>query len=54
MQTRRVLVYKVAYTDDPGANGCSGGDNGCMGSIRGKGFDSVIGIGVEQAYSVFH
>ncbi|MBX5461570.1 MAG: hypothetical protein IRZ28_10840 [Steroidobacteraceae bacterium] len=40
----RVLVYKRTHDDDPGPIGCFGIKD-CMGAIRRRKFDAVIGIG---------
>jgi len=40
----RVLVYKMTHDGDPDANGCFGAQD-CMGRIRKRDFDAVIGIG---------
>ena len=40
----RVLVYKRTHPDDPDANGCFGAQD-CMGMIRARRFDAVIGVG---------
>jgi hypothetical protein len=40
----RVLIYKRTHTGDPDSNGCFGVQD-CMGSIRKRGFDAVIGVG---------
>jgi len=40
----RVLVYKRTHNGDPDANGCFGVYD-CMGSVRNRDFDAVIGVG---------
>jgi hypothetical protein len=40
----RVLVYKRTHNDDPDASGCFGAYD-CMGMIRDRRFDAVIGVG---------
>lgn len=40
----RILVYKRTHNGDPDASGCFG-IHDCMGSIRGRHFDAVIGVG---------
>ena len=40
----RVLVYKRTHSGDPDANGCFGVYD-CMGSVRNRDFDAVIGVG---------
>lgn len=40
----RILVYKRTHPGDPDENGCFGA-NDCMGAVRGRDFDAVIGIG---------
>lgn len=40
----RVLVYKRTHNGDPDANGCFGADD-CMGIVREREFDAVIGVG---------
>jgi hypothetical protein len=44
MCIRRILIYKRTHNGDPDANGCFGVYD-CMGSVRGRDFDAVIGIG---------
>jgi hypothetical protein len=41
----RTLVYKRTHTGDPDTNTGVFGNNNCMKSVRGWGFDAVIGIG---------
>src|SRR6266487_386945 len=40
----RILVYKRTHNGDPDSNGCFGIDD-CMGMVRYRPFDAVIGIG---------
>lgn len=40
----RVLIYKRTHNGDPDVNGCFG-VNDCMGIVRARDFDAVIGIG---------
>lgn len=40
----RVPVYKRTHPDDPDTNGCFGAQD-CMGMIRARRFDAVIGVG---------
>jgi hypothetical protein len=40
----RVLVYKRTHNGDPDAKGCFGAYD-CMGAIRDRDFDAVIGVG---------
>lgn len=40
----RVLVYKRTHNGDPDANGCFGAHD-CMGTVRAREFDAVIGVG---------
>jgi hypothetical protein len=40
----RVLVYKRTHNGDPDANGCFGAHD-CMGIVRDREFDAVIGVG---------
>lgn len=40
----RVLVYKRTHPGDPDEGGCFGAED-CMGEIRARRFDAVIGIG---------
>jgi hypothetical protein len=40
----RVLIYKMTHDGDPDPNGCFGAQD-CMGRIRERDFDAVIGIG---------
>jgi hypothetical protein len=40
----RVLVYKRTHSGDPDARGCFGAYD-CMGTIRDREFDAVIGVG---------
>jgi hypothetical protein len=40
----RVLVYKRTHNGDPDENGCFGAYD-CMGAVRGRDFDAVIGVG---------
>ena len=40
----RVLVYKRTHSGDPDANGCFGAYD-CMGAVRKRTFDAVIGVG---------
>lgn len=40
----RILVYKRTHTGDPDANGLFGAHD-CMGSVRNRRFDAVIGVG---------
>ncbi|MEZ5940633.1 MAG: hypothetical protein R3C18_04525 [Planctomycetaceae bacterium] len=39
-----ILVYKRTHTGDPSPGGCFGVHD-CMGAIRDRGFDAVIGVG---------
>ena len=39
-----ILVYKRTHTGDPGTDGCFGIYD-CMGSVRDRDFDAVIGVG---------
>jgi hypothetical protein len=41
---RRVLVYKRTHNGDPDADGCFGAYD-CMGSVRDRAFDAVVGVG---------
>jgi hypothetical protein len=40
----RVLVYKRTHNGDPDRNGCFGAED-CMGTVRTRRFDAVIGVG---------
>lgn len=40
----RVLVYKRTHNGDPDAKGCFGAYD-CMGTVRDREFDAVIGVG---------
>lgn len=40
----RVLVYKRTHNGDPDANGCFGASD-CMGTVRNREYDAVIGVG---------
>ncbi len=40
----RTLVYKRTHDGDPDEQGCFG-INGCMGRVRGRSYDAVIGVG---------
>jgi len=40
----RILVYKRTHNGDPDASGCFG-THDCMGTIRDRDFDAVIGVG---------
>jgi hypothetical protein len=40
----RVLIYKRTHKVDPDHNGCFGADD-CMGAVRARDFDAVIGVG---------
>jgi hypothetical protein len=40
----RVLVYKRTHNDDPDSDGCFGAYD-CMGAVRRREFDAVIGVG---------
>ena len=40
----RILIYKRTHRGDPDAGGCFGA-HGCMGKVRGYGFDAVMGVG---------
>jgi hypothetical protein len=40
----RVLVYKRTHNGDPDADGCFGAYD-CMGTVRDREFDAVIGVG---------
>jgi len=40
----RVLVYKRTHTGDPSSRGVFG-EHDCMGSVRGRDYDAVIGVG---------
>jgi hypothetical protein len=41
---KRILVYKRTHNGDPDQNGCFGAED-CMGMVRERHFDAVIGIG---------
>lgn len=43
-QPLRVLIYKRTHTGDPDIAGCFG-VGCCMGRVRGREFDAVIGVG---------
>ena len=43
-QKIRTLIYKRTHKGDPDANGYFGIED-CMGSVRRRGFDAVIGVG---------
>lgn len=40
----RILVYKRTHNGDPDQNGCFGAYD-CMGAVRDREFDAVIGVG---------
>ncbi len=40
----RVLVYKRTHNGDPDASGCFGANN-CMGAVRDREYDAVVGVG---------
>lgn len=40
----RVLVYKRTHNGDPDASGCFGAYD-CMGTVRDREFDAVVGVG---------
>jgi hypothetical protein len=40
----RILVYKRTHNGDPDSNGCFGVHD-CMGKVRARPFDAVIGVG---------
>ena len=40
----RILVYKRTHPGDPDDHGCFGAED-CMGAIRARKFDAVIGVG---------
>ena len=40
----KVLVYKRTHNGDPDANGCFGAYD-CMGTVRDRQYDAVIGVG---------
>ena len=40
----RILVYKRTHNGDPDHNGCFG-IHDCMGAVRNRNFDAVIGVG---------
>ena len=40
----RVLVYKRTHNGDPDASGCFGAYD-CMGTVRNRDFDAVVGVG---------
>ena len=42
----RTLVYRRTHTGDPDKRGCLG-INDCMGSVRSRDFDAVIGVGAK-------
>ena len=42
--TVRILIYKRTHNGDPDAKGCFGACD-CMGSVRSRSFDAVIGVG---------
>jgi hypothetical protein len=44
MTRLRVLVYKRTHNGDPDQYGCFGAHD-CMGAVRGRDFDAVIGVG---------
>jgi len=44
MTRLRVLVYKRTHDGDPDEFGCFGAHD-CMGAVRGRDFDAVIGVG---------
>lgn len=45
----RTLVYKMTHTGDPEPNTGVWGWTGCMGQVRGYGFDAVTGVGGTSA-----
>lgn len=40
----RILVYKRTHNGDPDADGCFGAFD-CMGKVRDRAFDAVVGVG---------
>ncbi len=40
----KILVYKRTHQGDPGPDGCFG-IHDCMGAVRDRAFDAVIGVG---------
>jgi hypothetical protein len=44
MTRLRVLVYKRTHNGDPDESGCFGAHD-CMGAVRDRDFDAVIGVG---------
>jgi len=44
MEPLRILTYKRTHTGDPDHRGCFG-TNDCMGAVRNRRFDAVIGVG---------
>lgn len=44
MSRLRVLVYKRTHMGDPDDSGCFGAHD-CMGTVRARAFDAVIGVG---------
>jgi hypothetical protein len=41
----RTLIYKRTHTGDPDPESGVFGNRDCMGTVRGRRFDAVIGIG---------
>jgi hypothetical protein len=52
IEVRRTLVYKKTHPGDP-ENGCFGSQD-CMGSVRARTFDAVIGVGGNGAEARSH
>jgi hypothetical protein len=48
----RVLIYKRTHPGDPNADGVFGCED-CMGAVRGRRFDAVIGVGGKGAESQY-
>ena len=42
---KRTLIYKRTHTGDPDPKAGVFGNNDCMGTVRKRDFDAVIGIG---------
>jgi len=49
----RILVYKRTHPGDPDNGGCFGAED-CMGAIRARRFDAVIGVGGIGAEAQSH
>jgi hypothetical protein len=43
-QRKRILIYKRTHDGDPGQYGCFGNED-CMGAVKKRNFDAVIGVG---------